>query len=266
MSNLLVIPARYDSSRFPGKPLAIFEDSDGKKISLIEKTWRLALELNCFSKKIIATDDIRIKEFCEKFGAEVCMTSIDLKNGSERVAETQKLLKKDYEIIVNLQGDAPLTPIWVIKELVNELKNSNYDVTTPVLKCDLESLRKLIIDKKAGRIGATTVVFDNNLKALYFSKELIPFTNIDFLSKNINFVYHHIGVYAYRSKALDSYISFPPGPLEKQEGLEQLRFLENNIDIKCVISSLKGNQFWELNNPSDIPIIEKILKSNKIFN
>ena len=167
MSNLLVIPARYESSRFPGKPLAYFEDYNGKKISLIEKTWQLAQKLDFFEKKIIATDDIRIKEFCEKFGAEVCMTSIDLKNGSERVAETQKLLKKNYEIIVNLQGDAPLTPIWVIKELVNELKNSNYDVTTPVLKCDLESLRKLIIDKKAGRIGATTVVFDKSCLHIY---------------------------------------------------------------------------------------------------
>ena len=124
-----------------------------------------------------------------------------------------------FEIIVNLQGDAPLTPIWVIRELVNELKNNNYDVATPVLKCDLESLRKLITDKKAGRIGATTVVFDRDLKALYFSKELIPYINIDDLSKNNNFVYHHIGVYAYRSKALESYISFYPGPLEKQEGL-----------------------------------------------
>ena len=263
MSNLLVIPARYESSRFPGKPLAYFEDYNGKKISLIEKTWQLAQNLDFFEKKIIATDDIRIKEFCEKFGAEVCMTSTDLKNGSERVAETQKLLKKNYEIIVNLQGDAPLTPIWVIRELVNELKNSYYDVATPVLKCDLESLRKLIIDKKAGRIGATTVVFDKDLKALYFSKELIPYTNIDDLSENKNFVYHHIGVYAYRSKALKAYINFSQGPLEKQEGLEQLRFLENNIDIKCVISSLRGNQFWELNNPSDIPVIEKILKSNK---
>ena len=263
MSNLLVIPARYESSRFPGKPLAYFEDYNGKKISLIEKTWKLAQNLDFFEKKIIATDDIRIKEFCEKFGAEVCMTSTDLKNGSERVAEAQKLLKKNYEIIVNLQGDAPLTPIWVIRELVNELKNNNYDVATPVLKCDLESLRKLIIDKKAGRIGATTVVFDKDLKALYFSKELIPYTNIEDLSKNKNFVYHHIGVYAYRSKALKAYINFSQGPLEKQEGLEQLRFLENNIDIKCVISSLRGNQFWELNNPSDIPVIEKILKSNK---
>ncbi len=261
MSNLLVIPARYESSRFPGKPLAYFEDYNGKKISLIEKTWQLAQSLDFFEKKIIATDDIRIKEFCENFGAEVCMTSNNLRNGSERVAETQRLLKRNYEIIVNLQGDAPLTPIWVIKELVNELKNSNYDVTTPVLKCDLDTLKKFIIDKKAGRIGATTVVFDRNQKALYFSKELIPHINVDALNK-YNFVYHHIGVYAYKSKALDSYISFSPGPLENQEGLEQLRFLENNIDIKCVISSLKGKQFWELNNPSDIPIIEKILKSN----
>ena len=119
----------------------------------------------------------KMKETAEKFLGKPVKEAVitvpayfnDAQRQATKDAETQKLLKKDYEIIVNLQGDAPLTPIWVIKELVNELKNSNYDVTTPVLKCDLESLRKLIIDKKAGRIGATTVVFDNNLKALYFS-------------------------------------------------------------------------------------------------
>ena len=263
MSNLLVIPARYDSSRFPGKPLALFEDYNGKKISLIEKTWQLALNLNSFDKKIIATDDIRIKDFCEGFGAEVCMTSNDLRNGSERVAETLNLQDESYKIIVNLQGDAPLTPIWVIEGLVKELEKSNYEVATPVLKCDQGTLNKLISDKKAGRIGATTVVFDKNQKALYFSKELIPHINLKNLKKNLNIsVYHHIGVYAYKSGALKAYIKFPQGNLEKQEGLEQLRFVENNISIKCVISTLRGNEFWELNNPSDIPIIEKILKKN----
>ena len=262
MSNLLVIPARYDSSRFPGKPLALFEDFNGKKISLIEKTWQLALKLNSFDKKIIATDDIRIKDFCEGFGAEVCMTSNDLRNGSERVAETLNLQDESYKVIVNLQGDAPLTPIWVIEGLVKELEKSNYEVATPVLKCDQGTLNKLISDKKAGRIGATTVVFDKNQKALYFSKELIPHINQKNLKKNLSSVYHHIGVYAYKSDALKAYIKFPQGNLEKQEGLEQLRFVENDISIKCVISTLRGNEFWELNNPSDIPIIEKILKKN----
>ena len=263
MSNLLVIPARFDSSRFPGKPLAFFEDSNGKKISLIEKTWQLALKLNFFDKKIIATDDVRIKEFCEGFGAEVCMTSNNLRNGSERVAETLNLQDKSYKIIVNLQGDAPLTPIWVIEGLVKELEKNNYQVATPVLKCEQGTLNKFISDKKAGRIGATTVVFDKNQKALYFSKELIPHINQNNLKKSLSIVYHHIGVYAYKSDALKAYIKFPQGNLEKQEGLEQLRFVENDISIKCVISTLRGNEFWELNNPSDIPIIEKILKKNK---
>ena len=264
MSCLLVIPARYESSRFPGKPLAFFKDSNGKKISLIEKTWNLALELNFFEKKIIATDDERIKKHCEGFGAEVCMTSKSLKNGSERVAETLNLQNKNYEIIVNLQGDAPLTPKWVIEDLVNELRNSSYQVSTPVFRCNIEALKKLMIDKKAGRIGATTVVFDKNQKALYFSKELIPHTNPTNIKDKSNFIYHHIGVYAYKEEALRSYIGFEPGYLELQEGLEQLRFLENNISIKCVISSLKSQEFWELNNPSDIPVIERILKNRII--
>ena len=113
------------------------------------------------------------------------------------------------------------------------------------------------------RRPTVTVVFDKNLKALYFSKELIPYVNQKEPKKNLNIVYHHIGVYAYKLNALKSYIKFPTGSLENQEALEQLRFIENDISIKCVISSLKGNQFWELNNPSDIPIIETILKKNK---
>ena len=263
MNNVaVIIPARFQSSRFPGKPLAFFKDFNGQKISLIEKTWQLALGLNFFDKKIIATDDIRIKEFCESFGAEVCMTSNDLRNGSERVAETLNLQDESFKIIVNLQGDAPLTPIWVIEGLVKELEKSNYEVATPVLKCDQGTLNKLISDKKAGRIGATTVVFDKNQKALYFSKELIPHIKQKNLKKNLSSVYHHIWVYAYKSGALKAYIKFPQGNLEKQEGLEQLRFVENDISIKCVISTLRGNEFWELNNPSDIPIIEKILKKN----
>ena len=136
MKKLLVIPARYQSSRFPGKPLAMIRGPDGKKLSLIERTWNLAMDINGINRRIIATDDILIKDFCENFGAEVCLTSDKLRNGSERVAEALSLQEENYDIIVNLQGDAPLTPPWVINELVAELENSKYQVATPVFKCD----------------------------------------------------------------------------------------------------------------------------------
>ena len=260
MKKLLVIPARYDSSRFPGKPLAIIKGPDEKEISLIERTWKLAKKIKEIDKKIIATDDMRIKDFCEKFGAEVFLTSDKLRNGSERVAEALSLQEKKFDIIVNLQGDAPLTPPWVISELIAELENSDYQVATPVFKCDDVGLKNLLNDRKMGRVGATTVVFDNRGVALYFSKEVLPYTNENELTLTKNLVYHHIGVYAYKASALTSYLQLPQSVLEMQEGLEQLRFVENSIPVKCVISSLNGNDFWELNNPSDIKIIEKILR------
>tara|TARA_B100000029_G_scaffold503381_1_gene580173 strand:- start:14 stop:805 length:792 start_codon:yes stop_codon:yes gene_type:complete len=262
MRNLLVIPARYESSRFPGKPLVPIRGADGKETSLIERTWKLAQEIKTIEKKIIATDDIRIKEFCENFGAEVYLTSDKLRNGSERVAEALTLQKVEYDIVVNLQGDAPLTPSWVIQELVNELENSEYQVATPVFKCDQVGLTNLLRDRKSGRVGATTVVFDTKGRALYFSKEVIPYTNENKMEEKQKLVYHHIGVYAYRAAALKTYLQLPPSHLEIQEGLEQLRFIENGVSVKCVVSSLKGKDFWELNNPSDVSIIENILKSN----
>ena len=263
MKNLLVIPARFQSSRFPGKPLVPIKGPDGKKISLIERTWRLAQKIKSIEKKVIATDDLRIKDFCERFGADVCITSDRLRNGSERVAEALILQKEKYDLVVNLQGDAPLTPSWVIEDLVKELESSDYQVATPVFKCDKVGLSNLLRDRKAGRVGATTVVFDNKGRALYFSKEVIPFTNAKEIKEKQKLVYHHIGVYAYKAVALKAYLNLSPSHLEKQEGLEQLRFIENCIPVKCVISSLKGKDFWELNNPNDVEIIEKILRNNQ---
>ena len=262
MKNLLVIPARYQSSRFPGKPLVAIRGPDGEKKSLIERTWRLSQEIKCIDKRIIATDDTRIKNFCENFGAEVCLTSSTLINGSERVAEALTLQEDEYDIVVNLQGDAPLTPPWIIEELVNELRDSDYEVATPVFKCDEIGLSNLLRDRKLGRVGATTVVFDKKGSALYFSKEVIPYTNESESQDKKKLVYHHIGVYAYKSASLESYLRMPISHLEEQEGLEQLRFIENGISVKCVVSCLKGKDFWELNNPSDVKIIESILKSN----
>ena len=107
-----------------------------------------------------------------------------------------------------------------------------------------------------------TVVFDNKGRALYFSKEVIPYTNNNSLRKSSTRVYHHIGVYAYKKEALESYFEFLPSHLEVQEGLEQLRFIENGVHIKCIFSSLRGKLFWELNNPNDVKIIEKILRES----
>ena len=151
------------------------------------------------------------------------------------MAEALSLQKENYDIIINLQGDAPLTPPWVINELIAELENSNYQVATPVFKCDEVGLKNLLRDRKLGRVGATTVVFDNKCMALYFSKEVLPYTNYKEAKNKRSLVYHHIGVYAYKAPALISYLKLSPSVLETQEGLEPVSYTHLTLPTKRIV-------------------------------
>jgi len=161
---------------------------------------------------------------------------------------------------VNLQGDAPLTPAWFIEDLVEGLSaNPVAEVATPVLRCDGAALGSLLEDRRAGRVGGTTAVFGADRNALYFSKEVIPFTNDRYADTDETPVFHHVGVYAYRPSALAAYPHWTIGQLEKLEGLEQLRFLERGAHMLCVEVKARGRMFWELNNPEDVAKIEQML-------
>lgn len=261
MSVLIVIPARYASTRFPGKPLAELTGATGKTRSLIERSWRAACAVNGVDRVVVATDDDRIKAASEAFGAEVVMTSETCANGTERCAEAHAALGGGYEVVVNLQGDAPLTPPWFIEDLINGLQAAEGMVlATPVLRCDGATLNSLLEDRRAGRVGGTTAVFGADHSALYFSKEVIPFQSGSYTDAEGTPVFHHVGVYAYRPDALLAYPTWPVGPLETLEGLEQLRFLENGRKILCVEVDARGREFWELNNPEDRPKIEEMMR------
>ena len=260
MNTLIIIPARYASTRYPGKPLVMLKGANGRNLTLLQRSWEVAKTVNEAQRVIIATDDIRIKNHAEGFGAEVVMTSEDCKNGTERCAEAIGLIKETYDIVINFQGDAPLTPKWFVTDLINALKaNKNFSVATPALGCDFKMASDLINDRKNGRVGGTTVVFGKNKSALYFSKEVLPFMPRDSLQRNRVPIYHHVGVYGYRVDILSRYRNWGSGKLESNEGLEQLRFLENNEEILCVESDSKGLKFWELNNPEDVDKIESFL-------
>ncbi|MEJ6404917.1 3-deoxy-manno-octulosonate cytidylyltransferase [Yoonia sp. 2307UL14-13] len=262
MSVLIVIPARYASSRYPGKPLVELTGATGERKSLIRRSWEAAMAVGGVDRVVVATDDARIQSAAEAFGAEVVMTSSTCRNGTERCAEAIQVLDGDYEIVVNLQGDAPLTPAWFIEDLVVGLRDApKADIATPVLRADGRTLRGLLQDRKAGRVGGTTAVFGTDRTALYFSKEVIPFTAQDYADDAETPVFHHVGVYAYRPDVLRAYCEWPPGPLEQLEGLEQLRFVERGRQVLCVKVSAKGRQFWELNNPEDVEKIEAMLLS-----
>lgn len=260
MSVLIVIPARYASTRYPGKPLVSLKGASGEARSLIERSWLAAQEVRGVDRVVVATDDLRIKKASEAFGAEVVMTSEDCANGTERCAEAHAALGGGYEIVVNLQGDAPLTPHWFVEGLIEGLKSSaDTEIATPVLRCDGATLTSFLADRKAGRVGGTTAVFARDNQAMYFSKEVIPFTSKPYAETDLTPVFHHVGVYAYRHYALAAYPSWPTGPLETLEGLEQLRFMENGRAVLCVEVEALGRAFWELNNPEDVPKIEAMM-------
>ena len=258
MSVLIAIPARYASTRYPGKPLVSLRGPDGDK-TLIRRSWEAAMAVRGVDRVVVATDDARIRDHAEGFGAEVVMTSSDCQNGTERCAEVAALLP-GFAVVVNLQGDAPLTPAWFVEDLVaGLLADPVADIATPVLRCEGRMLAGLLADRRAGRVGGTTAVFGAAMRAMYFSKEVIPFTNKTYGDDEATPVFHHVGVYAYRRQALAAYPTWPVGPLERLEGLEQLRFLEQGRQVLCVEVAAKDRQFWELNNPSDVPVIEAMM-------
>ncbi|SLN69181.1 3-deoxy-manno-octulosonate cytidylyltransferase [Roseovarius gaetbuli] len=260
MSVLIVIPARYASSRYPGKPLATLTGATGETKSLIQRSWEAACQVAGVDRVVVATDDARIKSAAEAFGAEVVMTSESCGNGTERCAEALQNLGGGYDIIVNLQGDAPLTPHWFVEDLVKGLRaDPEAEVATPVLRCEGRALNGFLQDRAAGRVGGTTAVFGTGGRALYFSKEVIPYTGQSYGDDALTPVFHHVGVYAYRPAALADYAGWDMGPLEALEGLEQLRFLERGRPVLCVEVEARGRQFWELNNPEDVPRIQTMM-------
>jgi 3-deoxy-manno-octulosonate cytidylyltransferase (CMP-KDO synthetase) len=258
MTVLIAIPARYASTRYPGKPLVELNGPDGRK-TLIRRSWEAAMAVRGVDRVVVATDDDRIADHAAAFGAEVVMTSATCQNGTERCAEVAAKLP-DFDIVVNLQGDAPLTPAWFIEDLIAGLRSDpQAEIATPVLRCEGAMRAKLLEDRRHGRVGGTTAVFGAGGRGLYFSKEVIPFTGRDYADDEPTPVFHHVGVYAYRPAALAAYPGWPVGPLETLEGLEQLRFLENGRAVLCVEVDAQGRQFWELNNPSDVPVIESMM-------
>jgi len=169
MHTVIIIPARYASTRYPGKPLAMLLLPDGSQKSLIELTWDAALQVSGIDAVYVATDDDQIRNAAEAFGANIIMTSNTCENGTERCAEAVSNMSIQADIVVNLQGDAPLTPPWFIEALVKEMQRDfQVQMATPVLRCDPRTYAHFIDDRKNGRVGGTTATFDKNNNALYF--------------------------------------------------------------------------------------------------
>jgi 3-deoxy-manno-octulosonate cytidylyltransferase (CMP-KDO synthetase) len=260
----IIIPARFASTRFPGKPLVPLRGAGGTAKTLIQRSWECASSIEGSSGVWVATDDERIAAEVDRFGGRVVMTSPDCANGTERCADALEKLGCDAEFIVNLQGDAPLTPAALVPSLVSRLvSDEQVMVATPATRCRPATLSHLLADEAAGRVGGTTVVFDRNQRALYFSKRVLPYLPASHDAGDPR-VFLHLGLYAYRREALQTYVEARSSTLEQLEGLEQLRFLDLGMPIGVVPSETPGWDPVELNNPSDVELIENLLNQRNL--
>ncbi|MGB1509347.1 MAG: cytidylyltransferase domain-containing protein, partial [Paracoccaceae bacterium] len=160
MKSVIIIPARYASSRYVGKPLALLTLPDGRQKSLIEMSYETACKVVGIDAVYVATDDSRIANAAKDFGAEVIMTSDTCRNGTERCAEAIERTGLEADLVINLQGDAPLTPPWFIEDLIRAMQaDPSADMATPVLRLDKETYALFREDRLNNRVGGTTAVF-----------------------------------------------------------------------------------------------------------
>ena len=261
----IIIPARFASTRYPGKPLVGLRGAGGTVKSLIQRSWECARAVIGNAGVWVATDDNRIAEEVHRIGGEVIKTSADCANGSERCAEAAAMLGDVADIFVNLQGDAPLSPALAVEKIVERLHQDNEAaVSTPAIRCSSSMYLHLISDEAEGRVGGTTAVFNSAFRALYFSKRILPFIPQAYAGEENVPVYLHLGLYAYRRAALKKYCEAPASRLEQMEGLEQLRFLELELPVSVVELDPIGWDVIELNNPSDVAAIERVLAERGI--
>ena len=240
----IVIPARFASSRLYGKPLLTLADKP-----MIQHTHERAVKAD-LGEIIIATDDQRIFDTCKSFGATVCMTSETHATGSDRLSEVvQKYAWSDDTIIVNLQGDEPLTPISCLQQVAENLttfKNASIaTLATPVID-----------DADYNNPNAVKVVFDKDGYALYFSRSAIPYQR-DSKLDSCSFALRHLGIYAYRAGFLKEFSNMSICPLEQLEKLEQLRALWNGKRIHVAVA--KDVPGHGVDTEDDLQAVEKIL-------
>ena len=259
MNTVILIPARYASSRYPGKPLVELKGSTGSTKPLIRRSVEAARRVRGVSGVFVVTDDERIAEACAPAKVGVIMTSPECRNGTERCAEALAQLHEP-ELVINFQGDALLTPPGFVEALIARMdEDRDALVATPAMRLKSDEVRALQAEEAAGRVGGTTVVTKDLGHALYFSKRLIPHLPAGALDGEMSPVRLHVGIYAYRPEALERYIAAPLSHLEQLEGLEQLRFLASGVPVAVVDVEAPPYALRELNNPEDVAPIEQAL-------
>jgi 3-deoxy-manno-octulosonate cytidylyltransferase (CMP-KDO synthetase) len=243
----VVIPARYQSTRLPGKPLA---DIDGKP--MIQWVYEQALKAGA-DQVVVATDDSRVELAVQGFGGQVCMTSDKHESGTERLAEVvEKLGLADDHIIVNVQGDEPLIPPSIIRQVADNLANSSAPMATLAVEISDES--------EVFNPHAVKVVTDKDGYALYFSRASIPWDRDNFAAdekKVVQPLMRHIGIYGYRAGFINTYVNWQPTALEKIESLEQLRVLwyGEKIHVDVALQAPAAG----VDTPEDLETVRRVI-------
>jgi 3-deoxy-manno-octulosonate cytidylyltransferase (CMP-KDO synthetase) len=241
-----IIPARFASTRFPGKPLI---DIQGK--SMIRRVYEQSMQAARLSKVVVATDDIRIFEHVQTFGGEVILTHSEHVSGTDRCQEALTNLGGNYSHVINIQGDEPFIDPSQIDLLADLLNDRDVELATLMIPVDSE---EMLFDR-----GEVKVVFNSNREALFFSRMPIPCLK-GIPEKDWHKQHHyfrHVGLYAYRTDVLAKITQLPLSALEKAESLEQLRWLENGFKIKLAITAFDSHC---IDSPEDVERALRLMK------
>jgi 3-deoxy-manno-octulosonate cytidylyltransferase (CMP-KDO synthetase) len=242
-----VIPARYASSRFPGKPLALIGDKP-----MIQWVYEAATKAAQIEEVLVATDHEAIFKKVNGFGGKAIMTASDLPSGTDRVYQAVK--NEQADIIINLQGDEPFVSASLLDSLVNVFKDKSIRIATPVtlIKTQMEVSDPNIVK----------VVRDSNGFALYFSRAAIPYHRDNSNYNNVDYqpYFKHIGIYAYSKSCLEQLTNLAESSLEKAERLEQLRFIENGYKIFTILTDYNS---ISVDTPDDLEKVNQMLQEKK---
>jgi 3-deoxy-manno-octulosonate cytidylyltransferase (CMP-KDO synthetase) len=243
MKTIGIIPARFASTRFPGKPLASIH---GK--SMVQRVYEKAESASKLDRVVVATDDDRIVTEVKSFGGNVVMTRPDHMSGTDRCYEALSAQITDFDIVVNIQGDEPFIHPDQINQVVTLLENGNAEISTLAFK--------ILTEVELFNPNTVKVIFADSGRAIYFSRHPIPFLRNFAQSQWFSHhkYYKHLGIYGYLTNTLKRITQIHPSPLEKAESLEQLRWLENGINIAVGITAIES---FGIDTPDDL---EKVLK------
>lgn len=260
MSDLLVVPARFGSTRLPGKPLVRIAGH-----TLLERVVRIAdraatLAGNC--EVVVATDDDRVAAHARHLGCEVAMTSPELSSGSGRAYAAAMMRELRPAVVVNLQGDAPFIPAAMAADLLVAARRGAAACVTPVVRLDWPALDAMRAHKARSPFSGTTCARAADGRAFWFSKAIIPAIRDEAALRAEgpwSPVYRHLGLYAYRLEALERFEATPPTRYERLEGLEQLRFLEMGLAIETVEVTPPAHAMSGIDTPEDVVLAEELI-------